>query len=365
LSFGTCTGVNATCQNNRCKDTSFKASMWRLLCDSGTVGRWWIKEIEFHSEGLCLNAITQYRSTISSGSYSASYPESAAFDENRDTFWVSDCQHCTPSRAWIGIDFGSQVSVSCVKLVQHESTIQQCTRLILQYSDDALFWNERHRYGFGGYSLKAEEELVSEIDIQENDEDLFPPQRQALWWRVTCMDTLQHQWGIFELDFYDDAECTNSLRRGKKSIVHSRGSSWLPENAFDYREDTLWLTGCGRCYNDGTDCDPCDKGKAYLGVEFKKLVIVKCLKIQQMQPGQGGCATIRLQFSTTGIGTNWLIRDTFEEVGPFAYLKPYSSPTETDRSLQHGLALCITAIVLFAPLHAGIFTIYVPHRSQS
>lgn len=350
LNFGTCTGVNATCQNNRCKDTSFKASMWRLLCESGTVGRWWVKDIEFHREGLCLNPIKQYRSTISSGSYSGEYPESNAFDANPDTLWMSDCQHCPSSKAWIGIDFGFQTSVSCVKLAQHESTIQQCTRLILEYSDEGDTWTERHRYGFGGYSLKAEEELVSEIDIQQNDEELFPPQRMALWWRVSCMETLDHQWGIFELDFYDDVECTNSLRRAQKSIVHSRGSSWLPENAFDYREDTLWLTGCGRCI--GTDCDPCDKGKAYLGVEFQKLVIVKCVKIRQLEPDQGGCSTIRLQFSTSGIGTTWLIRDTFEEVGPFAYLKPYGDLTDDiSGSLQHGIAMFIAPIVFFASVH--------------
>lgn len=53
IDFGTCTGLNATCLNHRCKDDSFKASMWRLVCEAGTVGRWWVKDIEFHAEGMC------------------------------------------------------------------------------------------------------------------------------------------------------------------------------------------------------------------------------------------------------------------------------------------------------------------------
>jgi len=356
LDFGECTGYNATCDNNRCKDTGSKASMWRLLCEAGTIGRWWVKEVEFHAEGLCLNALDQYRSTISSGSYDGQNSEANAFDSNPNTMWMSDCQFCRPNQAWIGIDFGSQIRVACVRLVQHPNTVQQCTRLILEYSDDAIFWKERSRYGFGAYTLNAEEDLTADIDSLVSDEDLFPPERKAVFWRMACVETLRHQWGIFELDFYDDEECKNSLRRSTKDIVHSRSSSWAPRNAFDYQSETLWLSGCGRCYNDGTECDPCNQGKAYLGLEFKKTTIVKCVKIQQLDPDHGGCSKIRLQFSMTGIGTDWKIRDTFEDVGPFAYLKPYQTATDVGHAAtQHPLGLCGIAIGLLSLRHVSLF----------
>lgn len=333
LDFGTCPGSNATCTNNVCKDDNFKASMWRLLCESGTVGRWWIRELEFHQEGLCLQPIKSYRKSISSGSYDASHPERHAFDGNAGTFWMSDCRKCRANGAWIGIDFGRQLRVACVRLHQHESTINQCQRVILEYSDDGTKWKERYRYGFGDYSLHSDEELTGKLDDENSDSELRPPKRMANWWRVVCDVTLEPRWGIYELDFYDDEACTSSLRRGIKSIVHSRGSTWSAENALDWRPETLWKTGCGSPCNGGV-CKKCNRGKTYLGVQFEKLVIVRCVKLHQLEgkdellPGGGLCPKIILQFSLTGGGNEWLMRDTFEEVPKFAYLKPYQTPTD-------------------------------------
>lgn len=233
-------------------------------------------------------------------------------------------------------------------LVQHESTIQQCPRIILEYSDDGIDWIERYRYGFGSYSLSSEEELEADIDQRMTDEDLRPPMRLARYWRIVCNQELLWQWGIIELDFYDDVECTRSLRRSKQSILHSRGSAWPPDNAFDWREDTLWKTGCGKCYP-GTKCEPCEKAKAYLGLEFKKLVVVRCVKLIQLDEGDGNCPEVRLQFSSTGLGNDWFIRDTFENVPQFAFLRPYQTATDVGGALRHHgpLAISLCQLLFF------------------
>jgi hypothetical protein len=351
LSFGTCTGWNQSCVANRCQDNAFRASMWRITCEAGTVGRWWVRELEFHLTGLCDTRVEQYKRLISSGAAYTSHPPASAFDGNAETFFVSQCFYCKSREAWIGIDFGRQITIPCVKIVQHESTMKRCPRLILEYSDDSSKWVERARYGFGPYSLRATEKLTPDIDATKSDSELRPPKRMAQFWRISCMETLQHQWGIYEVDFYDEIQCGRSLKHGVKKIVHSRSGDWPVENAFDSNTDTIWKSGCGL-----TPENYCRKGAAYIGMEFRTLVRVNCVKIHQFEAGDGDCKTIFLQFSTTGglSAGEWLIRDKFENVGRFQYLVPYGGiPDEVDAAMPwSGLCIALLCSTLVPVLQA-------------
>merc|ERR1712194_711519 len=106
------------CEDHVCKDDASAKTRWRLSCASGTVGRWWVREIEFHGEGMCFEAHNEYRRALSSGTFNAGHDAAKAFDGDPSTYWGSLCNQCKPDEAWIGVDFGKPQRVACVRLIQ-------------------------------------------------------------------------------------------------------------------------------------------------------------------------------------------------------------------------------------------------------
>jgi len=256
----------------------------------------------------------------SSGAMDGSHTAAQALDENEGSKWVSHCLACGPDEAWIGVDFGYQVSIGCVYLVQSSATMQQCAQIALEFSETGAYWTERYRYGFGTHALTEREKLQADLDTVSNDEDLWTGDRKAPIWRLVCDVELMKQWGVFELTFFDDPDCSSRLRGGIETFLHSLSASHPVENAFDSRPYTLWKTGCGKCDGDAKECLPCRAGKTYLGAKFKRLVHVMCVKLHQVEIGQGGCKTVSLQFSMTGDEGSWKRRQTFKRVGVHSYL---------------------------------------------
>jgi len=349
LDFGTCTSEGAvSCVEHACIEENPVATSWRLVCSSGTQGRWWLREVEFHTEGLCQKAHRSFKQSISSGTYHPEHPTINAFDGDLVTSWGSQCSTCPPGAAWIGVDFGEEVAVSCVLLEQDERTMQQCPQMVLEYSDDGILWIERYRYGYGSHVIRASEQLQPDLDSRLNDEiDLAPFQRSAVYWRLSCQVELKRQWGVFELEFFDDEECTNSMRSGISELYTSLSASFKAENAFDGMEHTMWKPKCGRCGNADISCDPCDIGEAFIGAKFAQPVLVNCIKISQLEPGIGSCPKIQVQFSTSGAEGSWVVRSNFLDTPAFEYLVLAQGAESTDRAhrnLHMRMALLLSLI---------------------
>mmetsp|Transcript_88106 Transcript_88106/g.247758 ORF Transcript_88106/g.247758 Transcript_88106/m.247758 type:complete len:889 (-) Transcript_88106:179-2845(-) len=355
LDFGDCPATDAgdvaKCVDHHCKDSEFAAVQWRVMCAAPILSRWWIREIEFHTEGLCYEPFKAYKATITSGSRDAEHNSDSAFDDDLGTYWISQCFDCAPGEAWIGLDFGTPVRVACVKLMQGDPALQQCAQVVLEYSDDGTVWRQRHKYGFGDHALKTTSTLLADMDTRFNDSlDLGALERLAPLWRVLCVEEMRMRWGVKEVVFFDDEGCASSLRGGIKRIIHSLSSEWMASNAFDQKSYTLWKSRCGRC-SSVADCDPCMPGQAFIGVEFQKLARVRCLFIEQLDPSFGGCPSITLQFSMTGRPSDWIRVATFKQVGAIQYLVPRNSNEASTASSPryvstgHGVVAAVFAVV--------------------
>lgn len=322
LDFGTCAdaGFIAACVDHVCMEEDPQATRWRLVCASGLLGRWWVHELMFHSEALCEaeSAQSGLAATISSGTFDSTHPMLHAFDGNSATFWASQCLSCTPGAAWLGVDFGVPVKVACVRLIQDIRTFQRCTQLVLQYSNDGVLWIERYRYGFGTHVIGVDEKLQVDTDVRVRDTtDLSPLHRSTLFWRIACATALKVQWGIYELNFYDDATCRKSVRQGIARYVQVAPSSYPVENAFDGKEHTLWKSKCGRCDGD-SPCTKCARSEAYIGAVFSVPVNVMCIRVHQAELGM--CPDIHLEFSMTGSEESWTTKSIFKDAPADAVL---------------------------------------------
>lgn len=266
---------------------------------------------------------------MTSGTHSSTHPAYNAFDSDGATFWGAMCQRCPAEAAWIGVDFGKRVKVLCVRIVQSNSALQQCSQVALEYSEDGALWIQQHRYGFGQHALGREAVLTPDRDALLDGEWVPPEKRLASGWRLLCNVPLELQWGVYELVFFDDVGCTRNLRLGIKHMSVPVESIWPVENAFDGQEHTLWKTKCGDCdagdgavrrEEESARCI-CKRGDAYLGVEFNTPVAVKCAKIIQLDEGLGLCPEFTLQMrSAYGEEGAWVQRDVWKNVGRFEYL---------------------------------------------
>eukprot|EP00931_Biecheleriopsis_adriatica_P088192 TRINITY_DN62565_c0_g1_i1.p1 TRINITY_DN62565_c0_g1~~TRINITY_DN62565_c0_g1_i1.p1 ORF type:complete len:909 (+),score=140.57 TRINITY_DN62565_c0_g1_i1:40-2766(+) len=318
LSFGACNASrNATCVNNYCKEDISAASYWRLVCMGDTVGRWIVREVEFHVDGLCTIHQDVFVDVRSSGSYYSDLPVMNAFDGDTLTSWASECRVCDAMEAWVSIHFSEAVVIRCVKLIQDPRTTAQCPRLTLQYSDDGEYWKERYRYGFNGMTVGEVMNLQADMDETMDPKDLDPAERFGYYWRLACMQEMDVPWGIYEFDFFDDEGCSNSLRSAVAEVIHSPSASWPAANAYDQSDDTIWVSKCGRCdlaetFQEQVNCK-CQEGEAYIGLRFKRPVIIRCVVASQLTEGAGLCPVLGVHFSDNINEVNpWTLRTTSE-----------------------------------------------------
>lgn len=318
LRFGLCdNSTNTTCVNHRCKDDVFSAAHWRLVCTAQTVGRWMVREVRFHTDGLCVIPHTTFRRATSSGSQYADFPAVMAFDGEAETTWISSCHGCPARKAWLALEFQTRVVVRCVRIHQSSRTSQQCASLSLEYSDDGLTWTERYKYGSAGNTIGEQEQLEADMDAIFVPEDVFVEQRFAYQWRIACLERLQVPWRIREFDFFDDEECSNSLRGVVSEIFEASPSSWPASNAYDRNEQTVWRTQCGECNQAVGDTCACTPGQAYIGLRFLRRVRPRCVVVHQPEEGKGLCKTLAVQLSDSlGLQLDtWISRKDFENVG--------------------------------------------------
>eukprot|EP00913_Durusdinium_trenchii_P023947 g22489.t1 len=73
--------------------------------------------------------------------------------------------------------------------------------------------------------------------------DVFVEQRFAYQWRIACLERLQVPWRIREFDFFDDEECSNSLRGERSAASVTR--LWVTPAPARLVRRTSALGSCG------------------------------------------------------------------------------------------------------------------------
>eukprot|EP00930_Biecheleria_cincta_P031200 TRINITY_DN21657_c0_g1_i1.p1 TRINITY_DN21657_c0_g1~~TRINITY_DN21657_c0_g1_i1.p1 ORF type:complete len:893 (+),score=128.15 TRINITY_DN21657_c0_g1_i1:108-2786(+) len=312
LSFGSCDNATSTCFQHYCKEDILKAYYWRLVCMGETVGRWQVRELRFHLDGLCTLHQNNYIAVSSSGSMYSNLPAINAFDGDTSTPWISQCRNCQTGEAWLSVRFAEKLTIRCVHLIQDSKLMGQCPKLTLQYSDDSRLWLDGSRYGFNGLPVGEDTMLQAELD-ERSAQDVELHLRFAKHWRIACMLEMDRQWGVYEIEFYDNKECNSPLRSAADGILSSHSSSWPNTNAYDQSEYTIWKTNCGQCDSSTTLSCKCAKGEAYLGIKYIRPVVVKCVRIIQLEAGPGSCPSISVQLSDLPDGP-WIMRQEFQGV---------------------------------------------------
>lgn len=343
LDFGRCNNGTSFCFNHVCKEDMYAAFYWRLVCMGTTVSRWVVRELQFHLDGLCTIHQDVFRSASSSGSMYSHKPASSAFDDDMSTSWVSQCLHCRPGEAWLSLRFYQRVKIRCVHLMQDAKLLGQCPKFKLQYSDDAQLWLDSYHFGFNGLPIGGDMKLRAELD-ERSAKDVELPERFGQYWRMMCLSEMDKQWGVYEIEFFDNEECTSPLRAAANGILSSHSSSWPNSNVYDQSEYTIWKSKCGQCQTSTAStllsCK-CAKGDAYIGIKYNRPVVVRCAKIIQLDAGAGSCDVINLQFSDFPEGP-WTTRQKFRDVEGISALvtsmdvKGNSASEETSKA--HGLS---------------------------
>lgn len=352
LDFGRCNNETSFCFKHVCKEDMYAAFYWRLVCMGETVSRWVVRELHFHVDGLCTLHQNYYRSVLSSGSMYSHKPASHAFDNDMSTSWVSQCRDCRPGEAWLSLKFYEKVTIRCVHLMQDLKLKGQCPKFMLQYSDDAQLWLDSYRFGFNGLPIGGDTKLQAELD-ERSVKDVELPVRFAQYWRMMCVSEMDRQWGVYEIEFFDNEECTSPLRAAANGILSSHSSSWPNSNVYDQSEHTIWKSKCGQCETSTLLSCKCAKGEAYIGIKYSRPVIVRCARIIQLDAGPGSCDVITLQFSDFPHGP-WITRQQFRNVEGISAMatsedvKGNSASDETSNAygLSQGAATVILLIAM-------------------
>lgn len=352
LRFGSCSANNATCLNHRCKEDIFAAAHWRLMCTGTTVSRWVVREVRFHADGLCVIAHTVFRRAGSSGTQYAHSPALNAFDGDESSRWISSCHGCKPREAWLSLQFPDPVVVRCVRVLQHPRTAQQCPTLSLEYSDDGVVWTERYQYGATGFTVGEDARLEATLDEDFSLQDVFAEERFAYMWRIACMEAVDFPWKVREFDFYDNEECSSSLRGAVDSVLHAASSSWPAENAYDQNEFTIWTTKCGQCSGSEDPFCACRPGEAYVGLRFLRRVRPRCFRILQLEEGKGLCGQLAIHFSDDTDPdqvADWTLRRSFDDVGSdmLGVLAPRGDASETNQAASWSAGWLTVSTLLF------------------
>jgi len=116
-------------------------------------------------------------------------------------------------------------------------------------------------------------------------------------WSISNAEILTEGWRLFEVEFFEDIECTQKLKPiqvvGSRSLECSDGSFDV-RSAFDKIPSTLWVSACGKENQCGWSqtTEPrtlelrpvpaaCGIQRAYLMVSFDQHVAVQCVRIYQ------------------------------------------------------------------------------------
>eukprot|EP00437_Effrenium_voratum_P023928 CAMPEP_0181398390 /NCGR_PEP_ID=MMETSP1110-20121109/1014_1 /TAXON_ID=174948 /ORGANISM="Symbiodinium sp., Strain CCMP421" /LENGTH=2547 /DNA_ID=CAMNT_0023520335 /DNA_START=24 /DNA_END=7667 /DNA_ORIENTATION=+ len=291
-------------------------TIWRIENLVFVPEGWVVSELEFHLHPSC-NASAISGEPTASGFVppESDYGPHLAFDGNEMTAWVSQCASvheedwplgyewtglpvgCSPSRAWIGLDFGarSPQEVQCVRLIQAGYSKMQSVSVALSEWDGKAWVKRMDLSGLGGSSWEQR------------------PAAPNTMWRIlhkmqrpsVCRNQLsrinRRSWGVAELTFFSDESCLQAIEGGTavssgsidfyRETVADPPDGYNASNSRDSGGDDSMLTTWGANCNFGwkptgilgtQDSTRVNCSGAWLGVAFmKKAVEVRCIKLVQ------------------------------------------------------------------------------------
>ncbi|CAD7945630.1 unnamed protein product [Amoebophrya sp. A120] len=153
-------------------------------------------------------------------------------------------------------------------------------------------------------------------------------------WAIRNDEVMEYGWRIAELNFYEDAACSKKLEpvrnvQGPTDVDYATAISssmrvvppncpgWSPnvENkAYDGMQNTFWQSRC---------C-PCRRWEAYLGADFGKPVVLRCIVINQSSNREYAARAIAVSKEQSIpdpiTGTLWTVVTSFNDVPPGHYM---------------------------------------------
>ena len=277
---------------------------WRLVPTAEEDRDWRLLELELYADSECTRRLPRAGlggggATVLASSYR---PFVTGFRRSeQDKLWseaelITDgdattgllLQHMPRSAsrsAYVGVDFLSgSIWVRCVKLMQGSTPLESVSSLTLQvwdgsewrHNDPELSEFEVHLGGLGGGGWQRR------------------PAQPGSMWRVENAEYVPEGWAVYEVEFYESADCVNGKLMGE--VVASGYAPPLeqrgPGRAVDGNASTIWMSQC--CPMDSTDRPlgfelvrpkvGCDEGDAWVGLDLgatTSVQNVRCLRMFQ------------------------------------------------------------------------------------
>ncbi len=203
---------------------------WRLRFPGITsgyvnVGEFYLLDQNMNRRGLAAEAGITY---IESGHYSgATYPPNNAFDGATGTLWSGN-PNSDPAGAWLGVQFGSPISIGGFFAVIPSAS--GSTNALLEYSDDGSSWTT------AGPPVGV---VTSFLEIDGFQETKAPSAKR--YWRCVVISAQSNAYAsVGELD-YRDAGGSIDKSGGTPSASQTTGG-YPASNAFDGNNSTFWLS---------------------------------------------------------------------------------------------------------------------------
>ena len=276
---------------------------WRLVPTAEEARNWRLLELELYADTECKQRLPRADrggggTTVLASSY---IPFVTGFRRSEQAKLWSEAELVTDGdpetglllehvpgmsrKAYFGIDFLSgSVWVRCVKLMQGSMPLEYVSSMTLQLWD--------------GLQWRHEDPEMSEFEVHLNGLGgggwQRRPAQPGSMWRVENADFVPQGWAIYEVEFYQGADCTagklagDVIASGYAPPLNERG----PGFAVDGNTSTVWMSQCCPVENSERPLGfeqvvpavGCEAGLAWVGLDLgasRSAQNVRCLRIFQ------------------------------------------------------------------------------------
>jgi len=252
-----------------------------------------------------------------------------AFDGDIATTWMSQCSKvaigvlprdvnmpalgCRPGEAWIGLDFGTRVhEVRCLRLYQVGYREMQSLSVNLSYWDGTHWEAVWTLNGLGGSAWDQRPAAANTMWRVVNKQ----PRNINKRCRGQASRNLRRPWGIAELEFYLDDDCTRPARPGVAissgavenfRIASSDLANYSTAGAADGDIETVWAANCHLGFSEPNrsrvSCE-----NEWVGIDFHgSAVEVRCMRVMQSRMESPTCCDVSHELELQRWnGTTWL-----------------------------------------------------------
>lgn len=264
---------------------------WRLINNAKVEKSWSVHELIFTRDAVCSERIPGGMA-ISSG-----VDAYKAFDGNKDTVWVSQCQDCGPNVAYLGQHFEVPALVRCVSLQQGGDKDYMPSSVALE------MWDNETSPNFIWRRMRIFPMLVAGLN------------KLSPWWgvsgtrfQVSNLEPAPGGWRVAEIRLFSDFDCRDRvLGMGFSSDTDPADA----ERGMDGDVSTFWHASCCPKLSIEDSCLNCDSAGAWIGIIATENTTVNCMQIIQKGVRQPRGP---LHFATTGISLKGWDGITYAEI---------------------------------------------------